>query len=434
MRFLGIGEFNELGALYLRLGAGGHEVKVFTSDAGFDGLDGLIAKIPDWRQALPWIREAENNGIILFETASQGELQDELRRDGYNVIGGSAFGDRLEQDRAFGQACLADIGLSVAQSRRFEDFAAAMGFIQRRPRRYVLKYNGDRFPSRRNFIGELEDGRDLHAYLNREAILWRVDEPPDFVLMDHVTGVEVGVGAYFNGEEFLDPVCIDWEHKRFFNDDLGELTGEMGTLVSYRNAGPLFEKSLSRMTDQLRAGRYVGYINLNTIVNDGGIWPLEFTCRFGYPGFAVLTALHLETWDVLFHRMVHRTGKSFRTRSGFAVGVVLTVPPFPYTDGYEERGKNQRIEWRRPLTDQERDHIHLDEVSARDGQLYSSGSVGHLMVVTGQGRSVEAARRKAYDLTRQVVVPNLRYRTDIGLRFLKQDRNSLRRLKLWPMA
>ena len=40
-------------------------------------------------------------------------------------------------------------------------------------------------------------------------------DKPD-LLMPYVQRVEVGVGAHFNGDQFLEGVCIDFEHKRFF--------------------------------------------------------------------------------------------------------------------------------------------------------------------------------------------------------------------------
>ena len=116
MRFLGIGDSCDLGALYMRLQFEGHEVKVHVALPICHGtLAGLVTHVTDWRNELDWVRQAGDEGFILFENVAghRGELQDELRRDGFNVIGGSAYGDRLEKDRGYAQNVLRDIGLSI---------------------------------------------------------------------------------------------------------------------------------------------------------------------------------------------------------------------------------------------------------------------------------------------------------------------------------
>lgn len=427
MRILGIGDCNDLAAMYAGMQIRGHEVRVFVRDVASHGVfSGMLARTCDWSQELDWIREAGDEGLIVFETADQGEVQDQLRADGFQVIGGSALGDRLEGDREYGQSVLRQAGLLTTSSNAFRSYQEALDFLATKRGRYVLKFNGTNSPRTKNYIAQTSDSRDLASLLQFHA----AHEPPgvsaDFVLMQYVDGIEIGVGGYFNGREFLETSCIDFEHKRFFPGDLGELTGEMGTVVSYDSSATLRDLVLRPLTSILRESRYCGYINVNLIANSEGLWPLEFTSRFGYPGYAICERLHCEPWERIFLAMLRRDAVRFGTANGFAVGLVLTVPPFPYQQGYSEISKGVPIFLSEGLSSAERAAISFAEVEMREGELITSGTCGYLGVATGRGATVRAARRHALQLARQVYVPNLRYRSDIGLRVSSKQLEQLR--------
>ena len=442
MRILGIGETNDLAAMYLALQQRGHEVRVFVHDeACHDVYAGLLHRVADWSAELGWLRAAgAHESLVLFESATQGPLQDALRAEGFRVVGGSALGDRLEADRSYGQDVLRAAGLPVARCQRFGSYAEGMAHIAQAPRRLVLKFNGAASERTRNYVGQAPDGSDvaalLQAYAHHATAAavhggMHAHEPSeaappatvDYVLMEHLEGVEVGVGAYFNGQQFLQPVCMDFEHKRFFPGDLGELTGEMGTIVTYRGGERLFQAALAPLAPLLREGGYCGYINVNLVANEDGLWLLEFTSRFGYPGFAICGALHTDPWDVVLQRLAHSDAAppaqrlQFGTRGGFASGVVLTVPPFPYRQGYAELSKGTPILMAPGMTQAECADIAWGEVALEDGgQLVASGACGYLGVALGRGDTVAGANDAAVALARKVLVPNLRYRTDIGQR------------------
>ena len=221
---------------------------------------------------------------------------------------------------------------------------------------------------------------------------------------------------------------MDFEHKRFFAGDLGELTGEMGTIVSYRGGRRLFNATLAPLAGQLRDSGYCGYINVNLIANDDGLWPLEFTSRFGYPGFAICEALHTEPWEDIFARMLRRDSLALGTRQGFSAGVVLTVPPFPYRQGYAELSKGEPICFRPGTSAHDRASFHFAEVAMLGKHLVTSGASGYIGVATGTGTTVAAAAKAAYGVAQKVVAPNLRYRIDIGERVTRRDWSELHRL------
>jgi phosphoribosylamine---glycine ligase len=403
VRVLGITETCDLGSLYLRLIDEGHQVRISVSEPLAEGtMAGLVPRVDDWRGELGWVREAGRDGLIVFEAVGFGALQDELRRDGFNVIGGSSLGDRLEHDRAYALDLLAGHQLKIAPVIEFASAQAAIAELNSRPRRCVLKYSDS---AGETFIGALADGSDIIALLEGGP-----EEARRFILMDHVQGVETGVGAYFNGERFLHPACVDWEHKRFFAGDMGELTGEMGTVATFTGSDSLFEATLRPLEPMFRDAGHVGWVNLNTIINADGIWPLEFTCRFGYPGFAVLEPLQALGWGELFGLITDPQSSQFPFRSGFSTCVVLTTPPMPLS----------RKEVAAPIGlplfigDIDKGHLHLGEVGLRGDQLVTAGLYGWTAVVTGVGETIEQSRAAAYANASKVKTPNLRYRLDIG--------------------
>jgi phosphoribosylamine--glycine ligase len=60
-------------------------------------------------------------------------------------------------------------------------------------------------------------------------------------------------------------------------------------------------------------------------------------------------------------------------------------------------------------------------VARINSHLVTSGATGYVGVATGAGDSVNEAADRAYRLARKVIVPNLRFRTDIGEKVIRHD-------------
>ena len=225
----------------------GHEVRYFIGDKEErDIADGFVAKSKDWEKDADWA------DIIIFDdTLGQGEKAKALRERCKKVIGGTPYTDRLEDDRSFGQEELKKAGVNIIPYREFDSFDEAIEHVERYPGRYVIKPSGEaQNVKRRLFVGEEDDGQDvvrmLEAY--KKALS---DEIKVFQLQQRVTGVEVAVGAFFNGKSFIYPINVNFEHKKLFPGDIGPPTGEMGTSMFWSGANQLFNQTLLKMESVL---------------------------------------------------------------------------------------------------------------------------------------------------------------------------------------
>ena len=273
----------------------GHEVRYFIGDEKERDIgDGFVAKSKDWEKDVDWA------DILIFDdTLGQGEKAQALRQQGKKVIGGTPYSDRLEDDRSFGQEELKKAGVNIISYGEFVSFDDAVDHVTQNPGRYVIKPSGEaQNVKRRLFVGEEDDGQDvirmLEAY--KKALS---DEIKVFQLQRRVSGVEVAVGGFFNGKNFIYPINVNFEHKKLFPGDIGPSTGEMGTSMFWTGPNQLFNQTLLKMEPVLASEGYVGYIDVNCIVNNHGIYPLEFTSRFGYPTISIQQAGRLSRKFIL---------------------------------------------------------------------------------------------------------------------------------------
>lgn len=389
----------------------GHEVRYFIqSEKERDIADGFVPKCEDWRAEVDWA-----DVIVFDDTLGQGKVAQELRARGKRVIGGSEYTDKLEDDRSFGQEELKKAGVNIIPYREFTSFDDAIAYVKANPSRYVIKPSGEaQNVKRRLFVGEEEDGADvirvLDAYGRALAL-----EIPVFQLQKRVTGVEVAIGAFFNGHKFLEPINVNFEHKRLFPGNIGPSTGEMGTSMFWSGPNKLFTQTLKKMESTLARERYTGYVDLNCIVNANGIYPLEFTARFGYPTIFIQQEGMITPIGELFYGMASGTIDKFKAKSGFQVGVRIAVPPYPFDDDrtFEEISKDAVIVFKKGTPEE----VHIEDAKLVNGQWLVAGTSGVVLTVVGLGSTVKQAKTAAYARVRNILIPNMYYRDDIGDRW-----------------
>lgn len=389
----------------------GHEVRYFIgAEEERDIADGFVPKTDDWEREVDWA-----DVIVFDDTLGQGARAEALRRQGKAVVGGTEYTDRLEDDRSFGQEELKKAGINIIPYREFTDFDEAIQFVRDNPTRYVIKPSGEaQNVKRRLFVGEEDDGADVLGVLEayKKAIAAQI---PVFQLQRRMAGVEVAVGAFFNGSRFVTPVNINFEHKKVFPGNLGPSTGEMGTAMFWTEPNRIYFQTLAKMETLLAKERFVGYIDLNCIANANGIYPLEFTSRFGYPTIFIQQEGMTTPIGQFLADLALGNDPKLKVRSGYQVGVRVIVPPYPFDDPgtFESLSKDAVLYFKRPSTE----GLHIEDTKLVNGQWLVAGTSGVVLTVVGTGATMRAAQQQAYARVKNVLIPNMYYRDDIGDRW-----------------
>lgn len=390
----------------------GHEVLLYIDNKDENDIgDGFVEKTLDWKKNIDWA-----DVIVFDDVLGQGTIAQQLRKQDKAVVGGTAYTDMLEDDRSFGQDELKKHGVDIIPYKEFNDFDKAIKYVKKHPGEYVIKPSGEAQNIKRLlFVGQEPDGSDVMRILKSYKQVWS-EEIKIFQLQKKVNGVEVAVGAFFNGKKFVYPININFENKKLFPGNLGPATGEMGTSMFWSERNRLFDLTLGKMEKTLAKEKYVGYIDINCIVNEIGVYPLEFTSRFGYPSISIQQEAMITPISELFYGLAHGTIKRFEAHKGYQVGARVLVPPYPFRDEkmFKSYSKDTVIVFKNK---NQLEGVHIGDIKIVDGQWFVTGSAGIALAVVGKGDTMRGAQQQMYERINNILIPNMYYRNDIGDRW-----------------
>ncbi|MBC2839700.1 phosphoribosylamine--glycine ligase [Robiginitalea sp. SC105] len=394
----------------------GHSIKFFIDDRPSREIGyGFVPKVRDWRKHVDWA------DLIIFDYTGYGAEADRLRSEGRLVFGGSAYTDSLELDRNFGQQELQRHKIKTIPSHEFQSFQDAIRFVEANPNAYVVKPMGETQELKQLlFVGKDDRGEDVVRLLKAYEKSWGADFGT-FQLQRRVKGVEISISAFFNGKTFLTPYNVTFEHKKLFPKEVGVSTGEMGSSMFWTSQSPLFERTLEKFGPTLARENFRGHLDINCIVNGNGVYPLEFTSRFGYPQVFIQRAGITEPLGELFFGVANGKRTTLQVRKGFQVGAFIAVPPFPYDDKktFDLFSKDAVVVFQKGM-----EGIHPMHLKQVGDQWLITGNTGLALLVSGTGLTMKDAQRTMYNRIASVIVNNGYYRTDIGDRW-QEDSDKL---------
>ena len=392
----------------------GNDCRLYIKEPGYKNVwDGLLPKAKKI--------DPRPDEVVIFDFSGFGAIADKLKKSGVPIVGGSSFADKLEQDRQFGFDIMEEAGIKVPFTTEFDDFKDVESFLDENgkdedgcERRFVFKPSGKGLPCHLTYVSI--DRGDLEEYLKYVEKNYSKDID-SFVLQEFVEGVVVSSEMWCDGTKFLRPGNHTLEVKAFMDGNNGPATGCSGNILWIED-GPcrIINSGVARVEAACAKAGHVGPIDLNAVVNDTGVYGLEWTPRFGYDATPTQFFLMNDSIGKYFSDVARGQASRMPMNDKFAVGVRLSIPPYPL-----EPEKPEHVQLVRPnvgipirgLTDQNAGLFYFYEVMEEDGTLVHSSGTGLIACAMGIGDEPWSAFNQAYRSLHEIKIPEKQFRTDM---------------------
>jgi phosphoribosylamine---glycine ligase len=392
----------------------GHSVRLSLSGKNHpetaDGFRGL-EKVDNWLPSVQWADLIVPSGNHLF-LAKLDSLRDA------RIFGPTVASADLEIQRQKGMKFFEDHDIDVPEYKTFKTLDEAESYVRKSGERFVFKTLGDEDDKSLSYVSKTP--ADMVARLQRWKRLGMAPKGP-VMLQKVIDGVEFAVSRWMGSDGFIGPYNENFEFKKLLAGNCGPNCGESGTVMKYVDSSELGEQVLAPLEDELVKLGHLGDIDVNCIVDPKGkAWPLEFTCRLGWPAFNIMLATH--KGDPVQWMYDACEGKdSLETSPQVACGVVISQPDYPHSKFTKAEVSDIPVYG---VTSENKKHIHPQSIKIASMPDMQGDTIverpiwtttgDYLAVVTGMGKTVKQACERAYKTVKEIHIPNMQYRSDIG--------------------
>lgn len=418
MKLLIVDQDNVGLAFAWRCARAGHQVKLFIKpsatnhvDAG-DGFKG-VEKVQNWVAHAQW-------ADLIWCTSNCDYLPrlEFFRKKGVHYFGPSQKSAELEIKRGLGMKFLEKHGIECPPFEQFASLQDAEKHVWKTGERFVFKTLGDNENKALSYVAK--SPADLIARLRYWQQI-KMNPKGPVMLQQFIKGQEFAVSRWMGSDGWVGPYNENFEHKKLLSGNAGPNCGEAGTVQKYVKESKLGDEVLGPLEEALLELGHMGDIDVNCIIDESGkAWPLEFTCRPGWPAYNIMLAEH--RGDPVEWMLAACKGEDeLEVSHDIACGVVLAQPDYPYsnltkkeTTGipvYGVTSGNQKYLQPQCLKVAKMPDMDGEKIVERDIWVTAGD---YLAVVTGTGKTVRQACERAYKTVKEIDVPDMIWRDDIG--------------------
>ena len=365
-------------------------------------------------------KEAIDLTIIGPEVPLSNGIVDIFIENNLKVFGPKKLAAQLESSKDFSKLFMKRHMIPTAKYKTFTSIEDAHKYIKQEGAPIVIKADG------------LAAGKGVVVAMTIDDAIAAADSMLEdnlfgdagarVIIEEFLSGEEVSFIVISDGNSIL-PLESSQDHKRLLNFDLGPNTGGMGAYSPAPIVTPkLHQKIMNEVIIPTVEGmksdgiEFTGFLYAGLMIdNNNQIKTLEFNCRMGDPETQpILFRLKSDLFEILL-AAANKKIENYKAdwEEGSAITVVIAAKDYPNEPKINDEISNLNHE-------QENSYIFHAGTDLRNNKVYTAG--GRVLGVTSKGKSLKIAQKQVYALINKIKFNGMQYRTDIGQKAIKKNR------------